>query len=705
MKKITFLLFALITFAFSFQANAQCDYVLQMNDTYCDGWNGNTIDVLVNGIVVLDDVTLADDCDGTLSFSVADGDDVTTVFDESGSYAYETSYSILNNIGVSVGSGNPTSDITTGTITVLCETPPPAPTNIDCANATSIACGETLNVTSIGSTGTSEDIGCSMGVNGLWFTFIGTGLDMTVSSTTGFDNKLAVASGACGSLVNMACVDGFVSGSPETYTFTSVLNETYYVYVAHWSSGNTSTGAVSITLECSTCTPATANYVVVNDCDVSGGFLIDVNVTDMGSATALTVSDNQASPTQPLTAAGTLQFGPYVNGTSVVITINDDGDDDSCTVTSSALTQAVCPSPPPANDDCSGAIGLTVNADYDCGVVTAGTTVGATASSQPDDVTGTPNNDVWYSFTASATGHRISLLNIVNQPGGDTSVDMGMGVYDGTGGCAGLVFFDDSDPETLNLTGLTVGVEYYVRVYGWYTALSYDTFDICVGTAPVIAPPACGENFYDTGGASSNYSANENYTITICPDVPGDAVTATFNSFIVEGSATDTCWDNLFIYDGSDNTGTPITPSSLGLGAGTAGFCWEGVADGTADLTGQAITATNPSGCLTFTFTSDGSGQFAGWDASISCATVGTQDYNMNELFTYYPNPVNNTLTLKGAKAIQDVAVYNMLGQEVLRTAPNMVNSDVDMSNLKAGTYFVKVTVENATKTIKIIKK
>ncbi|PWK19514.1 T9SS-dependent choice-of-anchor J family protein [Xanthomarina spongicola] len=73
--------------------------------------------------------------------------------------------------------------------------------------------------------------------------------------------------------------------------------------------------------------------------------------------------------------------------------------------------------------------------------------------------------------------------------------------------------------------------------------------------------------------------------------------------------------------------------------------------------------------------------------------------------FSYYPNPVNENLTLKAQKNIENVAIYNMLGQEVLRTAPNTLDSDIDMSNLQPGTYFVKVTVENATKTIKVIKK
>ncbi|MBQ0768681.1 MAG: choice-of-anchor J domain-containing protein [Bizionia sp.] len=84
--------------------------------------------------------------------------------------------------------------------------------------------------------------------------------------------------------------------------------------------------------------------------------------------------------------------------------------------------------------------------------------------------------------------------------------------------------------------------------------------------------------------------------------------------------------------------------------------------------------------------------------------TLSTQSFKNDNLFTYYPNPVENTLSLKGIKNIQNVAVVNMLGQEVLRAAPNAVTTEIDMSNLQAGAYFVKVTVENATKTIKIIK-
>lgn len=142
---------------------------------------------------------------------------------------------------------------------------------------------------------------------------------------------------------------------------------------------------------------------------------------------------------------------------------------------------------PVANDECDGAISLTVNSDLACGVVTSGSTVGASASSQPDDVSGTPDNDVWFSFVATNTYHQISLTDVVAVVG--TSTDMGMGLYDGSGGCNALIFTATSDPNTLTVADLTIGTTYYVRVYGWSSTNTAQTnFNICVGTPP--PPPA-----------------------------------------------------------------------------------------------------------------------------------------------------------------------------------------------------------------------
>lgn len=91
--------------------------------------------------------------------------------------------------------------------------------------------------------------------------------------------------------------------------------------------------------------------------------------------------------------------------------------------------------------------------------------------------------------------------------------------------------------------------------------------------------------------------------------------------------------------------------------------------------------------------------QIAAWSGTLSIGEV-----NSENAFSYFPNPVKNELTLKAQSNIQNVIIYNMLGQEVLRTSPNTLESDVQMNELQSGAYFVKVTINNVTETIRVIK-
>ncbi len=119
-------------------------------------------------------------------------------------------------------------------------------------------------------------------------------------------------------------------------------------------------------------------------------------------------------------------------------------------------------------------------------------------------------------------------------------------------------------------------------------------------------------------------------------------------------------------------------------------------------LTGQTAGATLYVGVWkygTTAPTSTNSGfQIAAYDASLS-----TNSFN-SAAFTYYPNPVKNTLNLSYSENISDVSVYNLLGQQVIAKAINANQSQIDMSNLASGAYVVKVTANNQVKTIKVIK-
>ncbi|MFT6354782.1 MAG: hypothetical protein ACJAXD_001773, partial [Cryomorphaceae bacterium] len=129
----------------------------------------------------------------------------------------------------------------------------------------------------------------------------------------------------------------------------------------------------------------------------------------------------------------------------------------------------------------------------------------------------------------------------------------------------------------------------------------------------------CGDQWFDTGGETGIYSANELTTTTFCPDVVGEIVTLSFNYVDIETTAGTGiqagCWDFIEIFDGPD-----ANSPSLGV------FCGEESGDGgvpsvPASLlsVGDAFTATNVEGCLTVVFDSDGSVQETGWEALVSC--------------------------------------------------------------------------------------
>jgi len=75
-----------------------------------------------------------------------------------------------------------------------------------------------------------------------------------------------------------------------------------------------------------------------------------------------------------------------------------------------------------------------------------------------------------------------------------------------------------------------------------------------------------------------------------------------------------------------------------------------------------------------------------------------------NTNFTFYPNPVKNTLNLSYNQEISNVEIFNLLGQKVSSNAINANDAHIDMSNLSKGAYMVKVTSNNQVKTIKVIK-
>ena len=83
--------------------------------------------------------------------------------------------------------------------------------------------------------------------------------------------------------------------------------------------------------------------------------------------------------------------------------------------------------------------------------------------------------------------------------------------------------------------------------------------------------------------------------------------------------------------------------------------------------------------------------------------TLSNTSFNSTD-FTFYPNPVNDILSISTASTVDNIKVYNMLGQMVVETAPKVSNPQVDMNELQSGVYLVTLEVEGSLQTFRVIK-
>lgn len=139
------------------------------------------------------------------------------------------------------------SNCCTTTLTCTSCSGPVAPPNDLCSGATNLPCGTTnLAGTTVNSTNTAHGTACTMSNYGVWYTFVGDGNNTTITINNSYDIELSISYGSCGSFTNVVCTD-----YPEDHSFTTINGATYYVYVAGWSSGSTTTGTFDITRTCS----------------------------------------------------------------------------------------------------------------------------------------------------------------------------------------------------------------------------------------------------------------------------------------------------------------------------------------------------------------------------------------------------------------------------------------------------------------------
>ncbi len=85
---------------------------------------------------------------------------------------------------------------------------------------------------------------------------------------------------------------------------------------------------------------------------------------------------------------------------------------------------------------------------------------------------------------------------------------------------------------------------------------------------------------------------------------------------------------------------------------------------------------------------------------------LGTQDFEFLTYFNLYPNPAKQVLNIDVKKQIElsSISIFNTLGQQIL-VIPNAQKTKlVDVSSLKTGNYFIKVTSTKGSASGKFVK-
>jgi hypothetical protein len=105
-----------------------------------------------------------------------------------------------------------------------------------------------------------------------------------------------------------------------------------------------------------------------------------------------------------------------------------------------------------------------------------------------------------------------------------------------------------------------------------------------------------------------------------------------------------------------------------------------------------------------FNFGVAGSGQTYYFDdMRFGAAALGVASFDASNI-RMYPNPTSTVLTIEANNVIENVTLYNVLGQEVLARTSNSNSVTLDVANLQTGVYVVKTMIGGVSSTSRLVK-
>lgn len=324
-----------------------------------------------------------------------------------------------------------------------------------------------------------------------------------------------------------------------------------------------------------------------------------------------------------------------------------------------------------------------------------------------DGITDTSANLSWGSIVTASLGYNWVIMTSGDDPDVDTPIDS-----DSTA----------NGVTTDATTGLTTSTSYdfYVRadcdtngISNWSAVQQFSTLaappsndDMCNAIVLAFDSPTSGGTYTNTGATLETSEVGGSCWFS--SDPPSHSVWFSFTAppsgdvrittVFTDGSLADT---QMTLYTAS-NCGDLSTLTQIACDDDDDGnIDPSSVNQALIQTTGLATDGTVYYVQIDGYLTAEGSFDIALYDLS----TLSHTSVDNPKLFSYFPNPVKDELQIRAQNIIQNISIYNMLGQEVIIKAPHDISSKINMSYLSIGTYFAKVTINNVTETFRIIKK
>jgi hypothetical protein len=409
-----------------------------------------------------------------------------------------------------------------------------APVNDECANATALTLGVSYNGTTLGATQSIDPSECGGNSDDdVWFSFVAP-VNPIIIKTEGFDGVIELRTGECVGTA-IVCVDH--GGSSDYLVSTSLTeDETYFIryysYYDQYDAGDftilVKEAQTATNDECEDAielnygelvyasTVGATESLSAGDCygesddDVWFSFVASANATKIttdGLYAIVELRDGGCDG-EYVMCAELYNYPDIVlatgltEGATYYIRFYTVGDEFSVGEFTILLEDII----PLVNDDCEGAIALTINHAYSATTVNATESFGGWCADGADD-------DVWFSFVAPESPVAISTAGLYGV------IELWAGGCDGTLiDCAEQSSLSDALSDIALNSGETYHIRYYTYSFGPFES---GNFNIIVSSSQ-IPPPS-----NDEPSAASPNIFNSLNTYPNCVEIHGTTAGAT----------------------------------------------------------------------------------------------------------------------------------------------------------------------------------